>query len=378
MRGVAKQRPVDSYLGPILRTRASPIARSAWTIYALLLLYSGLTPWSGWRDLGIDAFAYLTAPLPHYMTAFDLAVNIGAYLPLGVLGVLALHPQVRGARAVALVTIAAALLSGAIEALQTYLPTRVSSNVDLLTNTIGALAGAALTAPLSASLIDRGRLLEWRRRWFERDATAVLMALALWPAAQIYPEPMLFGNGNLREMLEPLVSALGGRWLQFSAESFGPAEYVLVEAFVIAAAILATGLALSSILRRDAPRYRLLFILIAAALLTKSVANAVQFGPERGLAWMTPGAFGGLSIAALSLAAATGGSRRWQAMVAWIAVVALLVAVNATPDNPYHLAQLQQWRQGRLLNFNALAHWLSALWPLFLAGAMLARRSARN
>ena len=70
----------------------------------------------------------------------------------------------------------------------------------------------------------------------------------------------------------------------------------------------------------------------------------------------------------LSLAAATGGSRRWQAAVAWVAVIALLVAVNATPENPYHLAQLQEWRQGRLLNFNALARWLSTLWPLSLAG----------
>ena len=92
------------------------------------------------------------------------------------------------------------------------------------------------------------------------------MALALWPAAQIYPEPMLFGNGDLRDTLEPFIAALGGRWLQFNAESFGPAEYVLAEAFVIAAATLATGLALCSILRTDAPRYRLLTGLILAGL----------------------------------------------------------------------------------------------------------------
>ena len=175
------------------------------------------------------------------MTSFDLAVNIAAYLPLGCLTVLALYPQRHGAGAIALATLAGALLSGSIEALQTYLPTRISSNVDLLTNTLGALTGAAFTAPFCAALIDRGRLLEWRRRWFERDATAVVMALALWPAAQIYPEPMLFGNGDLRDTLEPFVTALGGRWLQFNAESFGPAEYVLAEAFVIAAATLADG-----------------------------------------------------------------------------------------------------------------------------------------
>ena len=116
----------------------------------------------------------------------------------------------------------------------------------------------------------------------------------------------------------------------------------------------------------------------AAGAAAGAAARLDNDGPERALAWMTPGAFGGLSIAALSLAAATGGSRRWQAAVAWIAVVALLVAVNATPDNAYHLAHLQQWRQGRLLNFNALAHWLSTLWPLFLVGAMLTQVSARH
>lgn len=361
-----------------LRTRASPIARAAWAVYVMLLLYSGLTPWSGWRDLGIDAFAYLTAPLPQYVTSFDLAVNIAAYLPLGCLTVLALYPQRHGAAAIALATLVGALLSSSIEALQTYLPTRISSNVDLLTNTLGALAGAAFTAPFCAALIDRGRLLEWRRRWFERDATAVAMALALWPAAQIYPEPMLFGNGDLRDTLETFITALGGHWLQFNAESFGPAEYVLAEAFVIAAATLATGLALCSILRADAPRYRLLTGLILAGLATKSIANAVQFGPDRALSWMTPGSFGGLAIAVLSLAAATGGSRRWQVAVTWVAVIALLIAVNATPDNPYHLAQLQEWRQGRLLNFNALARWLSTLWPLFLAGAMALRGAGRG
>ena len=123
---------------------------------------------------------------------------------------------------------------------------------------------------------------------------------------------MLFGNGDLRDTLEPFVTALGGHWLQFNAESFGPAEYVLAEAFVIAAAMLATGLALCSILRADAPRYRLLTGLILAGLATKSIANAVQFGPDRALSWLTPGAFGGLAIAVLSLAAATGGTRRWQ------------------------------------------------------------------
>ncbi len=149
-------------------TRSSPLARGACAVYALLLLYSGLAPWRGWRDLGVAPLAYLTAPVPRYLTTFDLIVNVLGYLPLGALVVLALHPRVRGVVAVLLAVAAGALISGAIEALQTYLPSRVPSNIDLATNSLGALAGGLLAAPFASSLIDRGRLADLRLRWFER------------------------------------------------------------------------------------------------------------------------------------------------------------------------------------------------------------------
>jgi VanZ family protein len=361
-----------------LHRRASPMARAGCVVYGMLLVYSGWAPWSGWRDLGIDAFAYLFAPLPRYLTTFDLLVNVLAYLPFGALLVLALYPGLRGVGAVALSTLSGLLLSGAIEAGQTYLPTRISSNVDLLTNTVGTLAGAVLASAFAAPLIDRGRLAEWRHRWFERDTTIVLIAIALWPAAQIYPEPMLFGNGDLRSSLEPLVLALGGRWWQFEPGIFGPPEFVLAEAFVVASALLAVGLGFSSAMRRQAPRYRLLAALLLTALAAKSIANAVQFAPERALAWLTPGAFGGIALGVLSLAAASGGARTWQARLAGGALILLLLAVNAVPENPYHLAQLQEWRQGRLLNFNELAGWLSSLWPLALALGLALRGTVRD
>jgi hypothetical protein len=188
---------------------------------------------------------------------------------------------------------------------------------------------------------------------------------------------MLFGNGDLRNAFEPWVVALGGRWWHFAPEAFGPAEYLLAEAFVVASALLTAGLALSSVLRPDAPRYRLLAALLACALATKSLANAVQFGPERALAWLTPGAFGGLALGLLSLAAASGGSQAWQRRFALLAVMVLLAAVNSIPDNPYHLAQLQEWRQGQLLNFNALAGWVSMLWPPLMVAALIENELTR-
>jgi len=361
--------------GKAWHSRHSPLARIACAVYALLLVYSGLAPWSGWRDLGLNPFAYLAAPIPAHVTHFDLAVNVVAYLPFGALLVFALHPAARGWSAVLIASIVGLLLAAIIEAVQSYLPTRISSNLDLLTNSAGAALGAFIAAPFPSRLIDRGRLADWRLRWFERRGSVLLLAVALWPAAQIYPEPMLFGNGHIPDELGALFATFAGMLplddVMFTvaefADAFDVAEFVLAEAFVVAAAILAVGLAFTSTMRPHAPRVKLLLALISIALLSKALAHAVQFGPERALAWLTPGVYGGLALGVLSLLAASAGPRIWSARFAMLALVALVVAVNIVPENPYYIDALSAWRQGKLLNFNALAHWLSLLWPYALA-----------
>ena len=361
--------------GKAWHSRHSPLARIACAVYALLLVYSGLAPWSGWRDLGLNPFAYLAAPIPVHVTHFDLAVNVLAYLPFGALLVFALHPAARGWSAVLIASIVGLLLAAIIEAAQSYLPTRISSNLDLLTNSAGAALGAFIAAPFASRLIDRGRLADWRLRWFERRGSVLLLAVALWPAAQIYPEPMLFGNGHIPDELGALFATFAGMLplddVMFTvaefADAFDVAEFVLAEAFVVAAATLAVGLAFASTMRPHAPRVKLLLALISIALLSKALAHAVQFGPERALAWLTPGVYGGLALGVLSLLAASAGPRIWSARFAMLALLALVVAVNIVPENPYYIDALSAWRQGKLLNFNALAHWLSLLWPYALA-----------
>ena len=357
-------------------SRSSPLARGACAVYALLLLYSGLSPWRGWRDLGVAPLAYLTAPVPRHLTTFDLIVNILGYVPLGALVVLALHPRTRGAIAVLIAVVAGALLSGTIEALQTYLPSRVPSNIDLATNTLGALAGGVLAAPFASSLIDRGRLADLRLRWFERRPSVLLLLVSLWPLAQISPEPMLFGSGDLRETLGEAVSALGGTWPSLDPAGFGPAEFVLAEAFVVSAALLAVGLAFASAMRSVAPRAALLVALLLAALAVKALAHGTLFGPDRAVAWLTPGAYGGLAIGMLALLAASAGPVHWRPRFALVALAAALVAVNVVPVNPYFLVNMQEWRQGVFLNFNELASWLSTLWPYALGLVLLTHAAA--
>src|SRR5512134_3264141 len=309
-RTIAPMKPSELALNP-WHERASPLARAAWVVYALLLAYSGLAPWTGWRDLGLQPFAYLAAPIPRHVTNFDLVVNVLAYVPFGALLVLSLHPRVKGFAAVLIALLAGVLLASVIEALQSYLPARISSNVDLVTNAAGALLGGALAAPLASGLIDRGRLADWRLRWFERHSSMLLLLVALWPGAQIFPEPMLFGNGDARGAMGEFVAALGGTWPMLDAALFGPAEFVLAEAFVVASAVLVVGLAFATAMRPTAPRSLLLIALLAAGLLTKLLAYGIQFGAERAFAWLTPGAYGGLAIGTLSLLAASAGPRSW-------------------------------------------------------------------
>ncbi|HRK57715.1 MAG TPA: VanZ family protein, partial [Burkholderiaceae bacterium] len=179
--------PTAAHARPRARARLS---RVSWVLWAALILGIGLAPWSGWRDQGLSPWAFITAPLPQHYTAFDLTVNIVAFAVLGALGVIALAPRWRGYRAVLIATAVAAVLSVLIEALQTYLPPRIPSNLDLWTNLLGALMGAALLAPISSRLRHYGQQAAWRTHWFTHLTAAPLLVLTLWPLAQVYPTAM--------------------------------------------------------------------------------------------------------------------------------------------------------------------------------------------
>ncbi len=358
--------------------RASPLARVAWLAYAVLIVYASLAPWSGWRDLGVSPWAFLTAPLPRHITGFDVAVNVAGYAPFGAIGVLALHPRLRGVRAVLVAVVAGVLLSAGIEALQSYLPRRIASNVDFAANSAGAALGALAAAPLTEALIDRGRLAQLRARWFARDAATALLLLALWPLAQIHAGPMLFGLGEVQSLVRTVAHHFGWSAPQFGRTGFGPAEFVLAEAVVTASAALAAGLTLVAVTAPRAPRTALAMALMLVALATKALAYAVQFGPEHAFAWITPGAVGGLALGALALAVASAGPPRAALRLALLAVLVLVVAVNAIPDNPYHANWLQGWRPGRLVHFSAAADWIAALWPYALLLWLLGRSFGRG
>jgi VanZ family protein len=304
--------------------------------------------------------------MPRYITGFDVIVNALAYLPAGALVGLALHPRVRGAWAAIIATLAGVLLSASLEALQTFLPSRIASSIDLASNSAGALLGALLAARYAPGLIDRGRLAQLRARWFHRDASVPLALLALWPLAQVHPGPMLFGNGDLRDTLSALFDALGGVPVWLVPGEFGAAEFVLAEVAATATGVLGAGLAAAATMPSFAPRARLLLALVGSALAIKALASGIQFGPDRVFAWMTPGAIGGLALGISALLAAATGRPRAMARVALLAIITLIAVVNLTPENPYHVHWIGQWRPGRLVHIADAADWLATAWPFVL------------
>jgi VanZ family protein len=348
--------------------RSSPVARAALLVYLLLIVYASWFPFSGWRSSGLSPLAFLNLTPQRYWTGFDVMVNIVGYIPLGALIVLGVYPRVRGVWAVLLAAACGVLVSGTMEAVQTYLPSRVPSNLDFFTNAAGCFVGACLGAAASRSLLDQSRLYRLRRRWFAPHASQGLVLLALWPLAQIYPQGYLFGHGQVL----PIISEWLSDWLDTNIDlvtmlrpgaEMSVEQYWLSETIITACGMTGAALTLLCLLRRGAPRYPLMLAMLGAALLVKTLASSLLFTPDNALVWVTPGAQGGFLIGLIMLAGLAFAPQVAQRRLAVVTLVLSLVVVNTIPVNPYFVSTLQGWVQGKFLNFNGAAQFLSLLWP---------------
>ena len=350
--------------------KASALARIALLFYGLLIVYASLYPLSGWRDNGLAPWAYLTEPMPRYWTWFDLCANVLGYIPLGVLMVLALYPLLRGIAALALTVAAGIVIAILMEALQTYLPSRVPSNLDLLTNTLGIALGAGLGTLMHQLFLGHSRLRSLRNRWFSDQASRGLIVVGLWPLAQIYPQAYLFGHGQLL----PLLSGWLSDWMatpvdlsQLFWEESGISidQYLLAEAIITACSLTGAVLTLLCQMRNQAPKTGMAILLVAAAIAAKSLASAILFTPDNAFTWLTPSAGGGLLIGAVMLAGLAMAPALAQRRAAILALTISFLVVNLAPANPYFLSTLQVWVQGKFLNFNGAAQFLALCWPFF-------------
>lgn len=367
--------------GPGHKSAAWPLALS----YAALIVYASLFPFSDWRDQGLAPWSYLSAPWPRYWTGFDLGINVVGYLPLGFLLAVAMlrsWPTGSAPLAVAVGGAGGALLSFVMEALQSYLPVRIASNLDLGLNAAGALAGAGV----AAGLVRIGLISRWSRarsRWFVDESRGALVLLALWPLALLFPPAVPFGLGQVFERLE---EAIAGwlmdtpflEWLplrQFELQPLVPAgEMLCVTLGLLVPCLLAFTVA------RSLPRRALLAAgVLLAGVGASALSAALSWGPLHAWAWMGAPVWAGLALAVLAMLGLLPVSRRLGMVLLLLAVLLHLSLLNQAPLNAYFALTLATWEQGRFIRFHGLAQWLGWLWPfvvILYAVVSLARRPA--
>ena len=361
---------------------------SAWPLsqaYAALVIYASLYPFSGWRDQGLAPWAFLWSPLPKYWTGFDVAANVAGYVPLGFL--LALSFLRRGSQrfapttrpaAITVAALAAVALSFAMEALQSYLPSRVASNVDFALNVAGALLGALLAAGLElAGAIDHWS--RFRLRWFVEDSRGALVLLALWPFALLFPASVPFGLGQVFERVE---GALAGWLLDTPFLEWLPVRDIELQPLVPATELVCVALGAIipsllgySIIRSRGRRALFALAAVATGVAATALSAALSWGPSHAWAWLSLpvrlGLIAGLVLALVLLPV----PRRGCAALVLLALVIHLSLLNQAPASAYFAQTLKTWEQGRFIRFNGLAQWLGWMWPYAALAYVLLRIS---
>jgi len=356
--------------------RSSPFARASLAAYLFLILYASWYPFTGWRANNVSALPDVIRQWPRYWTLFDVSTNVVGYIPFGMLIVFSLYPHVNRWWAVVIAILFGSTVSATAELVQYFIPSRVTSLLDFITNASGATIGAVLGALLTPLILEKGRLQLLRKQWTFHESSREIVILGLWPMAQLYPQAYLFGMGEIFPVISQHLSSFFDMDIDLSAFFLQGIEpnadaYLLAEAFITACGCTGAILICLSLLNRHAPKLILTMLLLLLSLICKSLASALLFNPEYAFAWFTPGARGGLLISMIMLYGFSFAPVHVQKRLAFILLLISLVVVNLLPDNPYFEVTMQSWVQGKFLNFNGAAQFLSLFWPFLALWAVL-------
>jgi VanZ family protein len=343
---------------PIYRSRA--LLRSYLTAgYALFIVYASLSPFSGWQEQGLEFSAVLLSPLKQTYSWFDAVANFLAYLPFGLLFGLTLRARLSPALSVVLATVVGLLLSASMEYTQMYLPNRISSNLDLLVNGFGALAGALL----AVSIVPKAwfnYLMHLRFQLFQRGQGVDfgLALVLLWMFAQINPSLPMLGNVFITEMArQPFVPP--------------PVEmFSWPESGAVALNLLMLGILLLTLLRSRHHAVGGLMLTLLAIALTKFVAAAVLLKSWALLLWLNSEAMLGIFVGVLLMTIIGWLARPYLMRLGIFVSCAYVVLADGVLDSgaPSAAMRLFHWHYGHLLNYNGLSQTIMMVFPLLLLG----------
>jgi hypothetical protein len=285
---------------------------------------------------------------------------------------LSIYPRFGSVRALIIGSVLISGLSCLLEAVQTFLPMRVPSRLDWLTNSIGGLIGCWLATTMTKPLLESGRLAYLKLQWLEGKSHLGLATQVLWLFALLSPQALPFVVGPwLGDIWAVFCSHLGLDELQNSmAIFFGDWEDTAAQLATAFNLMGAWTLALAHT-RRDSPRFRMMSVLIFLTLL------AGWLGPQllplvQGEELHSPEEWDlsvKLSIALALLSTLPLSISRWERRrlaaisMAWIGM-GWFCTICLPGYSPIITTAINEPLQRVIDHINAASAWVAMLWPL--------------
>jgi VanZ family protein len=324
-------------------------------LYAGLIIYGSLYPFSGWRWPNDYTTTVLGWWWPRHISKSDLITNLIIYIPLGFLFMRILCGRLKTVSAIFLVTIMGMVFSFAMEFLQMFIPARESSFSDVVLNGISTLAGTLIAGCGWEGTILGQRLRVVRRAWFSPGKTVDLglTVLGFWALSQLAPFVPSLDIGNLRHGLSLL-------WLTLCGME--PFNIPVMAVYALDIAGLA-GIALLAAV--DRMRVTVAFIVFAGAVLLLKVPI---IGRQLSLE-----AAAGYGVAMLVVPVIVLLRRSLLVVTAMVAIYAAFVIDELRPvAEALSMVHTFNWVpfRGQMANLMGFASILEGIWP-FAAMAFL-------
>ena len=218
-------------------------------LIAALIVFGSLYPWNfNFTGYHVNPLEWLPYSWPDEWDVFalrDAAVNLILYFPFGFAAFRALKRRPSPFFSALIAVAAGFALSMAMEILQVYLPSRVSSAWDIVCNTAGTALGALAAWQFHPALADIAR----RNR--RRFASSAALILACWACYHLYPFFPLISMVRLRTEIALLAH---------------PDSVLVTEIFASAAEWFAASLAAEALLGRMRVRWILYFVCFRLAV----------------------------------------------------------------------------------------------------------------
>jgi len=340
-------------------------SRGALAIYVLVLIYASLNPFLGWQL----PRAYTLLLWPKYITLFDVFINVLAYAPLGALlaslfrrRLMALRPPYPRLLAFISALLMSAFVSIALEFAQSFLPDRISSPLDVISNSSGAVIGAMLVMlPIGRVLI--AAIVRWRGAHFAHRASTSwgILLLAVWFTAQLNPAIPFFEAG----LMSPTNLANIDPALNTKIGAYDPLV-LLPQAVGVALNVCAFALFVSLILH---PKKRVLLnigVVMVVGAIAKLTMAALLLKAPLIAASLSPATVIGLTSGLLFFLLFSRIGYRWRAFWATLFVFAggVMTKLSSVYSALDETLKLFNWPYGQLANFTSLTRWLNEIWPL--------------